>query len=223
MQTVHQSQSRFSQIGSSHDSILMQASLVSWGMEDRKCKVKIGDKGLSDNSELFIFFPQSVKSQRKEKEGKVKTSSQTWRERSLFAYWDPVLRENWCCLQLWASFPGSADRVPSSSSLRCSSLPRSTNNWPVNVCLWAVWTLYFCKAMCRGQRQDTRQKTILRVSMGDISPNYCNSNLEWTQNFKGKSLCRSPLPQNPWVLNYEFTFLIKKNSVGWLPMELKRI
>lgn len=222
MQTVHQSQSRFSQIGSSHDSILMQASLVSWGTEDRKCKVKIGNKGLSDNSELFIFFLKVSNANEKRRKGRWKqavrheesgrsslTGIQSWRKiGAAFSF---------------ASFPGSADRVPSSSSLRCSSLPRSTNNWPVKVRLWAVWTLYFCKAMCRGQRQDTRQKTILRVSMGDISPNYCNSNLEWTQNFKGKSLCRSPLPQNPWVLNYEFTFLIKKNSVGWLPMELKRI
>lgn len=44
----------------------MQVSLVSWGMKDRKCKVKIGDKGLSENSGLLILFPQSVKRQQGE-------------------------------------------------------------------------------------------------------------------------------------------------------------
>lgn len=39
----------------------MQVSLVSWGMKDRKCKVKIGDKGLSENSGLLIFFPRKEK------------------------------------------------------------------------------------------------------------------------------------------------------------------
>lgn len=138
------------------------------GVEDRKCK--IGDKGLSDNSGLPIFFPQSVKHQRKEK-GRWKQAPRHKESACSLLAGIQSWRKNCCCLQLWASFQDSASEFP--------PLPHSDAQVCQDQAIAGLW-VFVCRQcelctpadLCAKDRDITQgRKSILRVSTGDISPN----------------------------------------------------
>lgn len=208
MQTAHQFQSRFSQIGSSHDSILMQATLVSWGMEDRKCKVKIGDKRLSDNSGLFIFFLKVSKANKKRSKGRWKqalrheesgrsslTGIQSWQKIGAAFSFGPLSQA------LLTEFL----HLPHSDAQVCQDQP-ITGLW-----MFACGQCELCTSarLCAEGRDRTQgRKPSWGWAWGTFPQIIAIPTLNELRTSREKVFVGAPLPQNPWVLNYEFTFLI---------------